>query len=563
MLNLDLLSIQIGSKGPFLGLDMGNYSIKALKFGLTKSGPEIENLAEMEIPLEARKEGRDPKLMVEAVKTCLAKGSIVTKDVVIMVTGSYVFIRRITLPPMPQEEIEAVIPFEAAKFVPFPPEQAALDYIIVGKKEEEGVEKHDILVAATPKEAVEQEISIARAAGLKPVAVSVVPMTLWNTFQLTEAKAEEKIVALLDIGYKRSTICFFNKGVLEFTRTVNQGGNDVTESLMTMAMVDGEGGRRVLTYEEAEAVKLEYGFPSREGMGTTKDGIALTQVSMLMRPGLEKLLGEIRMSFNFYTTEFQVPEVDKCIISGGGAALKGLKDFLASELGMEVELINPFRGILFEEGVSEGDVEEAAPAFVAALGLAAWETGDLSLLPRKRLKKERSLIGAYVTLGIITALVIGYLYWEVRSAKVGYTVELGKKMTQLAELTQMSSKASKLSTRRKALIAAMSAFPPELRKSVDCAKVIRELRLSLPNNVRLEEVEISPETNIGWEKIMKVRGVAFPAEEEGPTVSILMAALKNSPLFDDVRLLYLEGNKDYTTEGSRFQLFCRCNPIGD
>lgn len=564
MLGQDLLSLlrRGGGGPPFLGLDIGNYSVKALKFGRTKAGLEVEDLAEMEIPLEIRQEGRAPEVMAEVINTCLAEGNIVSKDAVIMVSGPQVFIRRVTLPPIPQEELEAALPFEAAKYVPFPIEQAALDYVIMGEKEEEGVKKLDILLVATPREAVEQELSIARAAGLRPVALSVAPMALWNAFQLSEIEAEEKMVALLDIGYKRTTISFFNKGVLEFTRTINLGGNDITESLRIVSLIETEDGKRTLTYEEAEAIKLEHGFPPSTEAGTTEEGIALTQISMLMRPTLEKLLSEIRMSFDFYVTEFQVLKVDRAIISGGGAALKGLKDFLSGELGMEVELANPFQGVDFTGGVSEEDVKAVAPAFAVVLGLAAWETHDLSLLPRKKAKKEVSPTTAFVALGGVVAIVVFYIYWSASGEMANARAELDKRVSELATLGTASARALQLSAKKRSLQTEIDSFPQVLRESIDCAKVLIELRHSIPDNMRLEEVNVAPQTPMGGKKMLKIWGTAFSMDEKGPSVSNLMVALENSSLFDDVRLLYLEENKKYTVEGSKFQLSCQCKPGG-
>ncbi len=563
-----LLSIRRGRRPPFLGLDIGNYSVKALKFGLTKRGPIIEDLVEMEIPLEIRQSGRKPEALAEVVKTCLAKGGILNKDAVVMVTGTNAFIRRILMPPMPMEELEEAIPFEAAKYVPFPIEDAALDYTLVGERKEGDVKKLDILLVAVPKEVLEQEASVGRAAGLEPLAVNVAPIALWNTFQLSETGVGEEIVAQLDIGYKKSTICFFNRGILEFSRTINVGGNDITESLMSAALLGGEGGKRTLTYDEAEAMKFKHGFPPSVEQGAAESGIDLFQVSMLMRPVLEKLLNEIRTSFEFYGTKFAAPRLDKVILSGGGSMLKGLKDFLSGELGIEVKTADTFQRMNFAEGISKEDVKDVSPAFAVVFGLAAWEIGDLSLLPRKRHhKQERSPVFAFVVLGIMTAMIISYFYWGTHTAKTAYTQKLREKVTRLAEFTRISvsTRAIKLAARRRELMAEINTFPRELRQSIDCADALKRLRHSLPNNIHLKEVNISPTKYVSrkGKKEINVRGAALAIDERGPTVSDFMTALEGSPVFNDVRLLYMEEDEGYTVEGSKFHLSFQCNPVGD
>ena len=159
-----------------IGLDIGNYSVKALGINFTGTGQKVECLAMVEVPLEKREDRRDPELFTELIKNCLAKGRIAGKDVVIMISGPQVLVRRITMPPMPKEELDEVMPFEVKKHVSFPTDQMAMDYMIVGEKEEDGVNKLDIILVAAPGKLLEQETSIVRAAGLNPVAVSVAPI---------------------------------------------------------------------------------------------------------------------------------------------------------------------------------------------------------------------------------------------------------------------------------------------------------------------------------------------------------------------------------------------------
>ena len=150
-----------------IGLDIGHYCVKALEIKSSKTGSEVKALAKKELPPELRQGSRDPKAISQVIKDCLSEGGISTKDVVIMVSGPQVFIRRITMPPMPREELDEVISFEATKHVSFPVDQLAVDYLIVGEKEVGGVRNQDILIVAIPNEVVEKEISIVRAAGLK------------------------------------------------------------------------------------------------------------------------------------------------------------------------------------------------------------------------------------------------------------------------------------------------------------------------------------------------------------------------------------------------------------
>lgn len=558
--NYSSFNLKKGSGRTMLGIDIGSYWIKVLEFSHTGKGPEIKGLAKKKLPPEMRKAERDPGAVAELIKECLDEGGISARDVVVMVSGAQVFVRRITMPPMPREDLDEVIPFEATKQVSFSVEQLEVDYIIVGEKEVDGVKNQDILLVATPKEVVEQQKAIIRAAGLRTVAVSVAPMVLWKAFQLSKKTYEEKVIALLDIGHERTTISLLNNGILEFTRAINLGGDEVTSSLMTEPLITGEGSSRALTYEEAEGIKFEYGLPPSTATGTTtKEGVTLDQIPRLMRPFLERLLSEIRTSFDFYKTEFQIPKVEKIIMSGGGAGLKGLREFLAGDLGIETELADPFQSADFAGRISKDDFMEVASAFVMPLGLAAWENGDMSFLRLKKAaaKKKRGFIKPLVVPSGVAAIIMLILYWSISANLAGSRAELDKKTKELMSLNPLRDATQALIAKKGKLQAELASYPMSLiRESMDPARILEYLRRCAPDNTRLEQINVIER---GGKKFIQVSGTTFFLDERGPALADFMAALKDSPLFDDVRMDSVQEEGSYTIDGLKFRLSCQYN----
>jgi Tfp pilus assembly protein PilN len=278
-----------------------------------------------------------------------------------------------------------------------------------------------------------------------------------------------------------------------------------------------------------------------------------------MRPFLEKLLSEISTSFSFYVTEFQIPRVDKIIMSGGGALLKGLKEFLSSELGIEIELADPFQGVNFAGGMSEDDVTDFAPAFVMPMGLAAWNKGDLSLSRKKRAAKmDPGLIKALGVPPGVAALIVICFYFYLSSNLSDSKTELDKRTQEFASLSPISTAAMVLSAKKRRLQSEINALPQALSESVDSAGILKEIRRAIPDNTCLEQINVVP---LPGKKLIRIYGTAFFLGEKGPSMSDFMAALKDSPLFNDVRMLSVEEDKNYTVNGLRFQLSCQYNPL--
>ena len=562
MLNKIRSSISNRSKGKrLIGLDIGNYSVKALGVYANGTGQKIECLAMSEADRETRQKGRDPEVLTELIKNCLAEGRISGKEVVIMVSGSQVFIRRITMPTMPKEELDEVMPFEVQKYVSIPIDKIVMDYMVVGEKEVDGVNKLDIILVAAPKELVEQELSIARAAGLKPVAISAAPMVQWKTFTMRNGEQIDKVSAMVDIGYERTVISFFNKGVLEFTRSINLGGNDVTKSLISAPISEAGKELRTLLYDDADALKREHGFPSPEKAGATKEGISFAHLSMLMRPVLEKLLSEIKASFDFYTTEFNVPNVEKIIISGGGSELKGLRGFLANELGMEVESANPTLGAKYADGVSEEITAASTPSLVTAYGLATWKRDELNLISgRKENRKIASITSLAAPCGV-AAMAMLIFYLNISGGVASAKFELEGKKKELSSLSSATTRVLQLGSKKRRLLTERDSYPQVLREDIDSAVILKEIRLHTADNIRLEYISFLSESSTAEKKKVKVTGTAFFLDKRGSAISDFMTSLEDSIRFDDIRLIHLEQDKNYTAEGLKFQISCLCNTM--
>ncbi|MEE9315651.1 MAG: PilN domain-containing protein, partial [bacterium] len=239
-----------------------------------------------------------------------------------------------------------------------------------------------------------------------------------------------------------------------------------------------------------------------------------------------------------------------------------LREFIAGDLGIEIELADPFQSADFAGGISKDDFMDVATAFVMPLGLAAWEKGDLSFLrmKKKAAKKNLGLIKPLVAPSGVAVILMLILYWSVSAKLASSSTELDKKTKELASLNPLSIAAQTLSVKKRKLQAEMDSFPLALvRESMNPARILEDLRLCAPDNTRLEQINVIEQAG---KRFVQVSGTAFFLDERGPAMSDFMAALKDSPLFDDVRLVSVEEEESYTIDGLRFRLNCQYNYIG-
>ena len=124
-----------------------------------------------------------------------------------------------------------------------------------------------------------------------------------------------------------------------------------------------------IDFNTAEALKVKEGLTGKK------------KVLEAMTPALNDLAEQIRTYLNYYKSHVVSSElaskeksVEKILLCGGGASLKGLGEFLTSQLGMQVELADCFKNILQKEqkAVLEINKQEAL-SFTTAFGLSQRE----------------------------------------------------------------------------------------------------------------------------------------------------------------------------------------------
>jgi type IV pilus assembly protein PilM len=88
-------------------------------------------------------------------------------------------------------------------------------------------------------------------------------------------------------------------------------------------------------------------------------------------PALNKLLNDVRRSFDYYESTVKKKPVQKILLSGGSSKIKNIDRFLSERLGIPVEINYPFKNISINSKNFDFDYLRAnAVHFNVALGLA-------------------------------------------------------------------------------------------------------------------------------------------------------------------------------------------------
>ena len=342
-LNMEKVLSRFKKREEFFGLDMGTKSVKVAQL----KGKRLLSFGLEELPSP---EPADKATIIRAIRKIIDESKIRTNKVVACVSGPSINVRYLKMPRMPEEELSEAIKWEAKKYITMDPREAIMDHLVLREITEEGVKKAEVVVAAAPRGLVQDKVSLIQGAGLIPLTVDATPFALWRSIKIKE----EETAALIDIGAGITDINIVERGILHFSRDISLAGNDLTSAISKEMNLD---------FHQAERMKKEEGLSREEETPATK----------AMRGPLERLIVEIERSFHYFLAQVPGRKIDRIILSGGSARLKGIDNYLNSSLGISVELGNPLANIEIEEAFDRRHLEDLGPRMAVAFGLARRE----------------------------------------------------------------------------------------------------------------------------------------------------------------------------------------------
>lgn len=359
------------------GLDIADSSLKIIKLkkrgkflGLASFGG-----ARIKPGIIEKGEIKDKDALAKIIKEAVSKvkgEKIKTKYVVISLPEEKAFLQVIQMPLIGEEELKKAVYFEAENYIPLPIEGVYLDFQIV-KPISNHLDHLDILITALPKDIVDPYVFCLKKAGLIPKILEIESQAIARA--LIRDEVSPYPLLLIDLGATRTSFNIFSGYSVRFTSSVPISSQKFTEAISKNLEI---------SLAEAENLKIKYGLERKQRLkikSKTKKEIEGKRIFEAIAPLLKDLVEKIKTYLTYYHTHvhhehlpLNSKEIEKILLCGGGANVKGLTDFLSFELKIPVELGNPWVNILPEplKEVPELSYEKSL-SYTTALGLALRE----------------------------------------------------------------------------------------------------------------------------------------------------------------------------------------------
>ncbi len=348
---LPFLSKQAKKRDHIVVIDLGTRVTKAIHLQRKGESYIFNNYILQDAPVYER--NISAEILSEHLKNVVHTLGARTKQVVLVLGVGDSLLRTTEMPMVPVGDMRQMLKFGAKNYLQQDLPEHLFDCHVlntmVGDKPDgpKGVSKARVLVGGAKKQIVDEVRAAAKAAGLVADVITTGLIGPCNAFELAQPEVFNKeVIALVDFGYKNSSISILMLGELILSRVVGFGSAKLTAGIAES-----------LGISNAEAESIKVGMPQ--------------EVESTIQPLLTPLGRELRASIDFFEHQ-QDKTVSQVFFSGGSARSEYIVQALQSELMVPCKSWNPasFLGVALPPQ-QLGELEQVAPQLTVAVGAGA------------------------------------------------------------------------------------------------------------------------------------------------------------------------------------------------
>lgn len=346
---LSVFPIPQGLAMPAAGIDISQGSVKCVALSERGDALSLRTFGEAPLP-EGVVVAGDIEIkdkIVETLRSFRLRHGVHYASASLPEKKAYLF--QVLVPPE-AKNLRAGVEFDFESHVPLPPGEAVFDFEPVRRIERGTV----VSVTAYARRIVEEYRTAFQDAGITLRSLEIESQALARAVISQSDRA--KTVMMIDFGKYTTRIAVVEYGVVAFTATVDVGGDAMTQAVMK---------RMNVPEPEAEQIKNEKGFlMSAENKDLVE---TLMSTVSVVKDELVK-----HLSYWNNPSEDDLPRtpIERAIICGGNANLRGFPEYLEGFLNVPVSIGNVWgNGLSFDSYVPPMPFSQSLE-YATSIGLA-------------------------------------------------------------------------------------------------------------------------------------------------------------------------------------------------
>ncbi len=277
-------------------------------------------------------------------------------EVITNINEEYTFFRTVQMPKMSETEIEEAIKWEAESNIPLPVEKVYLSWEIIKNV---GENKISILLAATPKNIIDEKIKIFKEIGLDCLVVEPESVALCRGLATKENfLASPAPIIILNLKEHYTHIIVFDSGIIHLSTISEVSSNNFDDSISKVFNIKTT---------EAEKFRQKIGWQEESELGHK-----LVEVTGLLFSSLRR---EIGSAVSFYKDKTGKDISEILLTAEIPSKWKGFDHYLSEKTGVKVRWQQLWDPKIWPEKYSGSEKENEE--FNIAIGLALRKFEDI------------------------------------------------------------------------------------------------------------------------------------------------------------------------------------------
>ncbi|NLM03588.1 MAG: pilus assembly protein PilM [Clostridiales bacterium] len=349
-----------------LVIDIGSHSTKGIVGKYENNKISILNNFKISTPPNIYMDGKINDLLEikECLKRALQENEINIKSTICTIESSFVISREITLPLINKSDLEDMIYFEIAQYMPIELEKYVIQYKFLENFIEDEIEKIRILAVALPREIASDIFELLEFLDLTPIALDLhsngINKLINSSFHINNMNNKDTI-AILDLGHSHINVIIVEEGIYKFSRIIDLNEIDlniISSNHLGLGLDNLQNISSVLD-EIASANDLE-----DKSIYNNLSEINIHNIKF----NIDTWIEQINHVFKYYTSRNPTNVINNIFIYGGRANIKGLEEYMSNAFNIPTFKIKNIDNIDFiNSQINEKDIVDYVNAIAALI----------------------------------------------------------------------------------------------------------------------------------------------------------------------------------------------------
>lgn len=386
-----------------LSIEIGQQVTKAVVIDFLKKNPHVYNAFSFDTPEGVMEDGyvKDKDRIAQLLREQMKDNGVKEKEVVFSIASSKIASREVTVPYVPEKNLDNLINATAQDYFPVNMDEYTLAYNVLETVKEKDKKSLKLLLLAAPDSLIQNYYSLADLMGVRVESIDYYGN---GSMQVLQKHIGSGYSVCVQIGSLNTMVSVLKENQQIMQRTIPYGTNTIIETMLAHPALecrDETDAMEMLCRENVVYSTLDYEDETVRGTRISEDQWKRSGQSREARKAVTDAVGGILLSVirvvDYFGSRYPDCQLGYIYITGMGVKIRGLDTLFEREMDLPVRKLEKLTNITFSRGFARSLQDQTE--YIAAIG-AAIEPVGFSL---KELKNKQGRAASMRTVKIILA----------------------------------------------------------------------------------------------------------------------------------------------------------------